>query len=136
MFGAAIKRAWGAGISGQPLPADVDESAGRTAAICGIMGVTVLVVFGASYASGCLRRWLDPWREGEDLEETTIEEEAREASDYLRNVDEELHRTIGIDHPEEERWEDEEEIRQDPETGEFLTEEEKDIDDFWNEKFS
>lgn len=130
---SAIKRAWGAGISGQPLPAYVDESAGRTAAICGIMGVTVLVVFGASYGFGCLKKRKN---EKEDLEETTIEEEAREASNYLRNVDEELHRTIGIDHPEEERWEDEEEIRQDPETGEFLTEEEKDIDDFWNEKFS
>ena len=51
-----LRAAWRAGRSGQAMPAKVDKSTGQTAAICGIAGISVLVVFSVAYGFGRVER--------------------------------------------------------------------------------
>ncbi len=51
-----LKAAWQAGCNGQPMPAQVDRSAGQTGAIVGIAGVSIMVVFVVAYGFGWVER--------------------------------------------------------------------------------
>lgn len=115
-----LKAAWQAGIAGQPMPASVDKSTGQTAAIVGITGIAVLVVFGTAYGFGRVERAA---RLAEDKERKALENEEADIATLGRDMRKE---TITAEHIEEEE-EGEEEVdyeetafRQDPETGEII----------------
>jgi hypothetical protein len=83
-----LRAAWRAGRSGQAMPAKVDKSTGQTAAICGIAGISVLVVFSVAYGFGRVEKAA---REAEALEKDTelkeLEADAEAAKLEMTDVD-------------------------------------------------
>ncbi len=129
-----LRAAWRAGRAGQPLPAEVDRSAGRTAAIVGVAGIAVIAVFSTAYGFGRIER---ANREGEDRKNKAIDDEKEE----IERLGREMHKKViqvtvvdeqKVDYPDEE----ETVFRQDPETGEITDPkedepEQDDVDDLW-----
>ena len=90
-----LKAAWQAGRSGQPMPTTVDRSTGQTAAVVGIAGIAVLVVFGTAYGFGRVERHA---REVEDKKRKAITEDDASIEGLSSEIRGE---TITADHLEE-----------------------------------
>jgi hypothetical protein len=71
------------------MPTKTDKTTGQTAAICGIMGVSVLVVFGIAYAFGSVekKRREAALEDLSDLEQDAIEAQAELREERIEESD-------------------------------------------------